>query len=151
MIPRELEDELYDLHSRIFRGVDRASFIAYVIDSKGQHTWIQLYRGERGELGGYLAVHIYEREVDGVMTAIVRRLPFGLARIVAPSLLGFAVISTFTFTVDLACLSALRGGAGWPSHTASMGLLSTATKLPPAFSTAAFRWATPWAVCSQGS
>lgn len=68
----QLEDALYDLHSRIFRGVDKVSFVKYVIDSRAQHTWIQLYRCERGELGGYLAVHIYEREVDGVLTAIVR-------------------------------------------------------------------------------
>ena len=51
---------------------------------------------------------------SALMAAVVRRLPFGLARIVAPSLLGFAVINSFTFAVDLACLSALRGGAGWP-------------------------------------
>ena len=69
---RQLEDELYDLHGRIFHGVDKAAFVAYVIDSKAEHTWIQLYRGEEGALGGYLAVHIYEREIDGRMTAIVR-------------------------------------------------------------------------------
>src|SRR5205814_9628006 len=67
-----LEDALYDLHARIFRGVDKASFVAYVVDSKAEHTWIQLYRGEDGALGGYLAVHIYERVIDGRMTAIVR-------------------------------------------------------------------------------
>lgn len=66
------EDELYDLHSRIFRGVDKASFVKYVIDSAAEHTWIQLYRGADGALGGYLAVHIYEREIDGRMIAIVR-------------------------------------------------------------------------------
>ena len=69
---QQLEDELYDLHRRIFRGVDKASFVKYVIDSKAEHTWIQLYRGEDGALGGYLAVHIYEREIDGRMIAIVR-------------------------------------------------------------------------------
>ncbi len=69
---RRFEDDLYDLHGRIFRGVDRASFVEYVIDSKAEHTWIQLYRGEDGALGGYLAVHIYEREIDGRMTALVR-------------------------------------------------------------------------------
>lgn len=69
---QELEDELYDLHSRIFRGVDKAAFVKYVVDSKAEQTWIQLYRGEDGALGGYLAVHIYEREIDGRMTAIVR-------------------------------------------------------------------------------
>lgn len=69
---QQLEDELYELHGRIFRGVDKASFVKYVIDSQAEHTWIQLYRGEDGALGGYLAVHIYERELDGKLTAIVR-------------------------------------------------------------------------------
>lgn len=69
---RQLEDDLYDLHSRIFRGVDQPSFVAYVIDSKAEHTWIQLYRDEQGALGGYTAVHIYERRVGGKMTAILR-------------------------------------------------------------------------------
>lgn len=67
-----LEDQLYGLHSRIFRGVDRAAFVAYVIDSKAEHTWIQLYRGDQGALAGYMAVHVYERVIDGRMTAIVR-------------------------------------------------------------------------------
>jgi putative flippase GtrA len=49
-----------------------------------------------------------------VMAAIVRRLPFGLARIVAPNMLGFAVINTCTFTIDLALLTALHGGLRWP-------------------------------------
>jgi putative flippase GtrA len=49
-----------------------------------------------------------------VMAAIVRRLPFGLARIVAPNMLGFAVINSGTFTVDLSLLTALHGGLHWP-------------------------------------
>jgi len=49
-----------------------------------------------------------------VMAAIVHRLPFGLARIVAPNMLGFAVINSCTFTVDLALLTALHGGLRWP-------------------------------------
>jgi putative flippase GtrA len=49
-----------------------------------------------------------------LMAAIVRRLPFGLARVVAPTMLGFAVISTITFTVNLALLIALHGGLRWP-------------------------------------
>lgn len=48
------------------------------------------------------------------MAAIVRRLPFGLSRIVAPNLLGFAVINLCTFTIDLALLTGLHGGLGWP-------------------------------------
>ena len=69
---QRFEDELYDLQRRIFRGFDQAAFVEYVVDAKAEHTWIQLYRGEDGALGGYVAVHIYEREIDGRMTAIVR-------------------------------------------------------------------------------
>ena len=48
------------------------------------------------------------------MAAIVRRLPFGLARIVPPNVLGFAVINSCTFTIDLSLLTALHGGLHWP-------------------------------------
>lgn len=48
------------------------------------------------------------------MTAIVRRLPFGLAGLVSPRLTGFLVISALTFTVDLALLTAVHGGLRWP-------------------------------------
>jgi len=48
-------------------------------------------------------------------------------------------------------IAGVMGGAGWSCHTASMGLSSTATKLPPAFSTAAFKCITLCWVCSHGS
>ena len=48
------------------------------------------------------------------MAAVVRMLPFGLAGIIPPSLLGFAVINGFTFTLDLGLLTALHGGLHWP-------------------------------------
>jgi putative flippase GtrA len=53
-------------------------------------------------------------QFSALMTAIVSRLPFGLAEIIAPNVLGFAVINGFSFTVDLACLTGLRGALGWP-------------------------------------
>jgi putative flippase GtrA len=62
-----------------------------------------------------------------VMTAAVGRLPFGLARIVPPSLLGYAIINGFTFGCDLALLTAFHGGLRWPvpvSITLSYGLAS---------------------------
>ena len=49
-----------------------------------------------------------------LMAAIVPRLPFGLARIVAPNMLGFAVISAVSFTLDLSLLIAWHGGLRWP-------------------------------------
>ena len=48
------------------------------------------------------------------MAAIVRKLPFGLAEILPPSLLGFVVINGFTFTVDLGILTTLHSGLRWP-------------------------------------
>jgi len=64
-----------------------------------------------------------------VMAAVVRSLPFGLARIVAPDMLGFAVINIGTFSVDLALLTELHGGLRWPvpvsvtlSYLAASGL-----------------------------
>ena len=45
---------------------------------------------------------------------VVRWLPFGLSRVVAPSFLGFALINGFTFGVDLLLLAGLRSGLGLP-------------------------------------
>lgn len=46
--------------------------------------------------------------------AVARRLPFGLRAVVAPTFIGFCVINGFTFGVDLAILTGLRGGLGLP-------------------------------------
>ncbi|WP_200862707.1 GtrA family protein [Amycolatopsis orientalis] len=50
----------------------------------------------------------------GLCAAVVRVLPFGLSRVVAPSFLGFAVINGCTFGVDLALLTLFHGGLKWP-------------------------------------
>jgi putative flippase GtrA len=41
---------------------------------------------------------------------VVARLPFGLDSIVAPTFLGFVVLNSFTFGVDLLLLTLLHGG-----------------------------------------
>jgi putative flippase GtrA len=51
---------------------------------------------------------------SAVMAAVAGRLPLGLSRLVSARLLGFAVISSITFTVDLALLTAFHGGLRWP-------------------------------------
>ena len=45
---------------------------------------------------------------------VVDRLPFGLDCLVAPTFLGFVVLNSFTFAVDLALLTALHGGLRVP-------------------------------------
>ena len=63
---------------------------------------------------------------NAIMAAIVRRLPFGLAEILPPSLLGFAVINGFTFAVDLAVLTTLHSGLRWPLPVSITVAYSTA-------------------------
>ena len=48
-------------------------------------------------------------------------LPFGLSRVVDPTLIGFALINGFTFGVDLLLLTAMHGWLGWPVDV-SIGL-----------------------------
>jgi putative flippase GtrA len=57
------------------------------------------------------------RPVDRFHTwceAVVGRLPFGLRSVVAPTFLGFSLINGFTFGADLAILTSLRSGLGFP-------------------------------------
>jgi putative flippase GtrA len=46
--------------------------------------------------------------------AIARHLPFGLDRVVAPNLVGFALLNGTTFAVDLGLLALLHGTVHWP-------------------------------------
>lgn len=46
--------------------------------------------------------------------AVVARLPFGLDRLIPPTFLGFALINSFTFGVDLVLLTALHSGLALP-------------------------------------
>jgi putative flippase GtrA len=48
------------------------------------------------------------------MTAITRRLPFGLSEVVAPSLVGYLLINLCTFFIDLALLGVFHGTFRWP-------------------------------------
>lgn len=68
----------------------------------------------RSEQPAQPAVPALGERFNAATSAIVGRLPFGLADIVAPSLLGFAIINSATFGVDLGCLTALHGGLRLP-------------------------------------
>jgi putative flippase GtrA len=43
------------------------------------------------------------------MTAITKRLPFGLSKVVEPNMLGYLLINLFTFCIDLGLLALLHG------------------------------------------
>lgn len=70
-------------------------------------------------------VHSAEAEVSRIArifhnwcAAIARRLPFGLSKIVPATIIGFAIINGFTFSVDLALLWTLAEGMHWPKPLA---------------------------------
>ncbi|WP_245906576.1 GtrA family protein [Mycolicibacterium palauense] len=61
--------------------------------------------------------------------AVVARLPFGLDSVVAPTFLGFAIINSGTFAVDLTVLTALHSGLGAPLPVAITIAYATAFAL----------------------
>jgi putative flippase GtrA len=48
------------------------------------------------------------------MAAITRRLPFGLANVIEPSMLGYLLINLLTFFIDLSLLALFHGRLHWP-------------------------------------
>ncbi|HEX6454072.1 MAG TPA: GtrA family protein [Trebonia sp.] len=50
-----------------------------------------------------------EARFAAAMTAVTRVLPFGLSRVVAPSVTGYAVINLCTFFIDLLLLALFHG------------------------------------------
>lgn len=80
VVPNKLEpaarqgfiDALYQVHCQVFDGVTRDSFAKYVVESKAEQTWINVHRNDAGEIVGYFALHIFERELGGQASAIFR-------------------------------------------------------------------------------
>jgi putative flippase GtrA len=64
------------------------------------------------------------RKIDAVAW-----LPFGLGQLIARTVVGFALINAFTFSVDLAILVTLRDGLGWPIAASLTLAYSTAFAL----------------------
>ncbi|WP_408610566.1 GtrA family protein [Lentzea terrae] len=56
----------------------------------------------------------FGQRFHALMEVVVRWLPFGLSRVVAPSFLGFALINGCTFGIDLLLLMLFRSGLGLP-------------------------------------
>ncbi len=69
---QEFIDALYRVHCEVFDGVSRDSFAQYVVESPAEHTWINVHRNDAGEIVGYFALHVFERELAGQPSAIFR-------------------------------------------------------------------------------
>jgi putative flippase GtrA len=71
----------------------------------------------------------HQARFAALMTAITRRLPFGLSEVVAPSLVGYLLINLCTFFIDLALLGLFHGTFRWPIPAAVTLSYGTASAL----------------------
>jgi len=71
----------------------------------------------------------HQARFAALMTAITRRLPFGLAEVVAPSLVGYLLINLCTFFIDLGLLGLFHGTFRWPIPVAVTLSYGTASAL----------------------
>lgn len=104
-------EDLYTTHQRIFDGVDRDAFSAYVIDPPALRTRIQVFR-TGALIVGYAAFHVFERSVGGrpglvlraevgLLPAYRRRTRFGW--FLAREALGVAIRNPGTAIWGLSC------------------------------------------------
>jgi len=56
-------DKLYALHCKIFSGVNKSTFIHYVVDSPAKTTKICIFKNNEGQFVGYCAAHLFEKRV----------------------------------------------------------------------------------------
>ena len=76
--------------------------------------------------------HAHQARYAAAMATASRRLPFGLSRVVPPSLLGYLLINLCTFCLDLGILAVAHGVLRWPlplSVTLSYGTASLTSYL----------------------
>jgi putative flippase GtrA len=71
----------------------------------------------------------HQARFAALMTAITRRLPFGLSEVVAPSLVGYLLINLCTFFIDLSLLGLFHGTLRWPIPLAVTCSYGTASVL----------------------
>ena len=63
------------------------------------------------------------------MTAITRRLPFGLSEVIEPNMVGYLLINLCTFFVDLSLFAVFHGHLRWPIPVAVTCSYGTASVL----------------------
>lgn len=61
----ELGHALFAVQARVFSGVDEQAYYDHVLAPPARRNIVELYRNDAGELIGYSAVHLYDKEVNG--------------------------------------------------------------------------------------
>ena len=64
--------DLYPIHSRIFAGVTEHQFVSYVLNRTADRSKVRIYRGTRGEIAGYAALHAFDKVIEGRSVTVFR-------------------------------------------------------------------------------
>lgn len=67
-----LSKKLYEVHKRIFGGLDEKAFDRYVVHSLAKATTILLYRNRQKELVGYFGVHRFDKLLEKRQVVVFR-------------------------------------------------------------------------------
>lgn len=68
----QLTEALFAVQCQIYDGADKTAFVNTVMASKAQETTIHIHKNADGDIVGFFAFHIYEKELNGRTTAIFR-------------------------------------------------------------------------------
>lgn len=98
-----LIDTLYNLHCRIFDGVEKTDFRRYVVEPNTRTTEIRFFQNRQLENVGYITFQVFEVEVEG-KTGLVYRTEVGML----PEYRGKN--STFSFLFRKCALNYIKSG-----------------------------------------
>lgn len=68
----QLIESLYELNCRIFDGVDRDTFIHYVVLPEAKLTKIHIFKNPDGEIIGYFSTHHFEKNIGKKVVPVLR-------------------------------------------------------------------------------
>ncbi|MFT4975023.1 MAG: hypothetical protein ACI8S6_000910 [Myxococcota bacterium] len=67
-----LMDTLYDVHQRVFAGVERASFGRYILNPRATRSRLQLFFDESGEVIGCTSFRLFSVSLEGRPATVMR-------------------------------------------------------------------------------
>lgn len=68
----QFSKQLYEVHNRIFAGLDEAAFVRYVFRPGADATGVRAYLAPDGQIVGYAAVHRYSKYISNRRVIVFR-------------------------------------------------------------------------------
>lgn len=68
----EFTESLWQVHSNVFKNIDRVTFVNYVLFPEAKLTRIHVFRKRGGEIIGFFSIHHFEKEFEGKRVTVLR-------------------------------------------------------------------------------